>query len=39
VEDREPALTVEDGLHVLQFIEAAYESGRTGRRVDVEYGI
>ncbi len=37
--DREPALNVEDALRVLQTIDAAYESARTGRRVEVKYGI
>ncbi len=37
--DTEPAMTIEDGLHVLQCIEAVYESARTGRRVEVEYGL
>ena len=36
--DREPALKVEDALHVLQSIDAAYESARTGKRVEVKYG-
>ena len=36
---REPALTVDDALHVLQAIDAAYESARTGRRVEVKYGV
>jgi predicted dehydrogenase len=36
---REPALTIDDALHVLQLIEAAYESARTGRRVEVRYGV
>ena len=35
---REPELAVEDALHVLRCIEAAYESSRTGRRVEVRYG-
>ena len=35
---REPRLTVDDGLHVLQAIDAAYISARTGRRVEVAYG-
>ena len=34
---REPALTAAAALKVLQTIDAAYESARTGRRVDVEY--
>ncbi|MDP7578001.1 MAG: Gfo/Idh/MocA family oxidoreductase [SAR202 cluster bacterium] len=37
--DRDPALTIEDALHALQLIEAVYESGRTQRRVEVEYGV
>ena len=37
--DRDPALTIEDALHVLQLIEAVYESGRTGKRVEVQYGV
>ena len=36
---REPALSVDDALRVLQLIEAAYESARTGRRVEVRYGV
>jgi predicted dehydrogenase len=36
---REPALTIEDALHVLQLIDAAYESARSGRRVEVRYGV
>ena len=35
----QPELTVDDALHVLQLIEAAYESARTGRRVEVRYGV
>ena len=35
--DQEPALSIEDALRVLQSIDAAYESARTGRRVEVEY--
>ncbi len=38
-EGREAPLTVEDGLHTLQLIDAIYESGRTGAAVDVKYGI
>jgi len=30
--------TIEDGLHILQLIDAAYQSARTGNRVDVTYG-
>jgi predicted dehydrogenase len=37
--NREPAVTVDDALHLLQLIEAAYESARTGRRVEVRYGV
>ena len=36
--DREPALSIEDALHVLQSIDAVYESARTGKRVEVQYG-
>ena len=35
--EREPALTERDALRVLESIDAAYESARTGRRVEVEY--
>ena len=35
---REPPLTIKDALHVLQSIDASYESGRTGKRVEVKYG-
>ena len=38
-QDREPEVTVDDALHVLQLIEAVYESSRTGRRVEVSYGV
>jgi predicted dehydrogenase len=34
-----PAVTLEDGLHVLQVIEAAYEAARTGKQVTVQYGV
>ena len=37
--NRPPELTVDDALHILQLIEAAYESSRTGRRVEVAYGV
>ena len=37
--DQEPALTIDDALHVLQCIDATYESSRTGRRVEVKYGV
>ena len=36
---REPSLTIEDALHVLQSIDASYESARTGKRVEVKYGV
>ncbi len=36
-ENREPALTIEDALRVMQSIDAAYESARTGSRVEVDY--
>jgi predicted dehydrogenase len=38
-EGKEAPLTVEDGLHTLQLIDAIYESGRTGQRVEVQYGV
>ena len=34
---REPSLTVVDALRVLESIDAAYESARTGQRIEVEY--
>ena len=37
-EDREPQVPIEVALHVLQAIDATYESARTGRRVEVKYG-
>ena len=37
--DREPALGVQDALAVAKTIDAVYESSRTGRRVEIEYGI
>ena len=37
--DREPYSTVEDGLKILQCIDAAYESARTGGRVEIKYGL
>ena len=37
--DRPPAVTLADALHVLQVIEAAYQAARTGRQVNVEYGV
>ncbi len=36
--DREPALTVDDALTVLRTIDAAYESARTGRRIELGAG-
>ncbi len=38
-QDEQPALTVDDALHVLQCIDAVYESARTGRRVEISYGL
>ena len=32
-------LTMDDALYVLQSIDAAYESARTGERVEVKYGL
>ena len=37
--DREPALGVMGALAVARVIDAIYESSRTGRRVEVEYGL
>ena len=34
-----PAVTLEDALHVLQVIEAAYSAARTGKQVAVQYGV
>lgn len=34
--DTDPLINVEHALHVLEIIEAARESGRTGRRIDLE---
>ena len=39
IEDRAPSLTLEDGLYMLQLIDACYESAKTGRRVEVKYGV
>ena len=36
---RPGVLTMDDALYVLQSIDAAYESARTGRRVEVQYGV
>ena len=33
------SLTITDALYVQQSIDAAYESGRTGRRIEVKYGL
>jgi predicted dehydrogenase len=30
---RQPPVTIEDGYRILQIIDAAYESSRTGRRI------
>ena len=38
-EDKEPHSTIEDGLKILQTIDAAYESAREGKRVEVQYGV
>jgi len=35
VENREPAVTGEDGVRVLDIIDAAFESARTGQPVDL----
>ena len=32
-------LNMEDALYVQQSIDGAYESGRTGQRVEVKYGL
>ena len=37
--DRPSAVTLEDALHVLQVIEAAYRAARTGKQVTVQYGV
>ena len=37
--NRPPAVTLEDALHVLQVIEAAYQAARTGKQVTVRYGV
>ncbi len=37
--DNPPAVTLEDALHVLQVIEAAYQAARTGKQVAVQYGV
>ena len=34
---RELEVTVIDALRVLQTIDSAYESARTGKRVEIEY--
>ena len=38
-DDKPTYLTVEDGLKILQSIDAAYESAETGKRVEVNYDI
>ena len=35
----EGVLNMTDALYVLQSIDAAYESARTGRRVEVKYDV
>ena len=35
----ESPLTIEDSLHTLQLIDAMYESGREGKRIDIKYGV
>jgi UDP-N-acetylglucosamine 3-dehydrogenase len=35
----QPAVTAEDGWRVLKVIDAAYESARTGQRVDLNYDL
>ena len=37
--DNPPAVRLEDALHVLQVIEAAYCSAQSGKRVTVQYGV
>ena len=37
--DREPALGIDDAMAVARLIDAIYESSRSGRRIEVEYGI
>ena len=34
-ENREPAITIEDGIRAQQIVEAVYESGRSGRVVEL----
>jgi len=34
-EDRDPCVSGEDGVHVLEITDAVFESGRTGRAVDL----
>ncbi len=36
---RPPAVTLDDALRVLQVIEAAYQAARTGKQVEVRYGV
>ena len=38
-ENKEPELTMEDALRVLQSIDAMYESANTGQRVTVDYSV
>jgi myo-inositol 2-dehydrogenase/D-chiro-inositol 1-dehydrogenase len=35
-ENRDPSVTGEDGVRVLEVIDAAFESARTGKPVDTE---
>ena len=37
--DTEPELGVMDALAVARVIDAIYESSRSGRRIEVEYGL
>ena len=37
--DEQPYSTIEDGLKIAQCIDAAYKSARTGKRVEVQYGV
>ena len=37
--DGDPALGVMDALAVARVIDSIYESSRSGRRIEVEYGL
>lgn len=37
--DEDPAISIDDGLHILQCIEAVYKSSSSGKRIEVEYGV